>query len=137
MRENYGVASVSLREIRRFNIFFDFFVDYLKNKSIYKNNYQKTYDLLLSTLNLTLFLCYYLRIAEKNIRQELNNKLSEFFPDKEFLIIPNKEMTYISEQFIIDTEKGIALNRSLKENLFTSFVCIVNRIPLIIVGKPG
>ena len=51
--------------------------------------------------------------------------------------MPNKEVSYIAEQFNIDTEKGIALNNSLKENLFTSFVCIVNRIPLIIVGKPG
>ena len=34
-------------------------------------------------------------------------------------------------------EKGIALNRALKENLFTIFVSIINRVPLIIVGKPG
>jgi hypothetical protein len=53
------------------------------------------------------------------------------------LEIPNREVLYIAEQFIIDVDKGIALNRSLIENLFTSFVCIVNRIPLIIVGKPG
>ena len=51
--------------------------------------------------------------------------------------MPEKEIDYITEQFNIDYEKGIALNRSLKENLFTSFVCIINRIPLIIVGKPG
>ena len=137
MREKYGVASVSLREIRRFNIFYKFFEDYLKNKSKYKSNYTQLYDLLLTSLNMTIFLCYYLKISEKDIRQELSDKLSQFFPDKEFLKIPNKEMTYISEQFIIDTDQGIALNRSLKENLFTSFSCIVNRIPLIIVGKPG
>ena len=137
LREKYGVASVSLREIRRFNIFYKFFEDYLKNKSINKSNYNQLYDLLLASLNMTIYLCYYLKISEKDIRQELSNKLSQFFQDKEFLKIPLKEMTYISEQFIIDTDQGIALNRSLKENLFTAFSCRVNRIPLIIVGKPG
>ena len=37
----------------------------------------------------------------------------------------------------IEKEKGIALNRALKENLFTCFICIDNNVPLIIVGKPG
>ena len=137
MRDKYGVASVSLREIRRFNIFFDFFSDYLKNKSIYKENYQQTYNLLLATLNMTIYLCYYLRIAEKDIRKEFNDKISQYFPDTKFLKIPNKEVKYISEQFIFNVDEGIALNNSLKESLFTAFVCVVNKIPLIIVGKPG
>ena len=32
---------------------------------------------------------------------------------------------------------GIAKNRALLENIFSLFVCIVNKIPLIICGKPG
>ena len=32
IRENNDVSSVSLREIRRFNIFFEFFYDYLRKK---------------------------------------------------------------------------------------------------------
>ena len=31
----------------------------------------------------------------------------------------------------IEKGKGIALNRALRENLFTCFVCIDNNIPLI------
>jgi len=137
IRENYDASSVSLREIRRFNIFFKFFLDYLKNKSQYKDYYVQTFDLLLGTLNITLYLCYYLRISDKKIREDLAKILDKYFEGKLFLEMPTREVTYIAEQFIIDYEKGIALNRSLKENLFTSFVCIVNRIPLIIVGKPG
>lgn len=34
-------------------------------------------------------------------------------------------------------EPGIALNEALSENLFLSVVCILNRIPLFLVGKPG
>ena len=32
---------------------------------------------------------------------------------------------------------GIALNTALKENIFTLLVCVVNKIPLLICGKPG
>ena len=137
IRKKYDASSVSLREIRRFNIFFKFFIDYLQKKSKYKNNYIKTYDLLLASLNITIYLCYYLRISDKKIREELSDLLFNYFDNKQFLETPNREVLYIAEQFVIDLDKGIALNRSLIENLFTSFVCIVNRIPLIIVGKPG
>ena len=137
IRENYDESSVSLREIRRFNIFYKFFLDYLKNKSLYKEYYSETFKLLIGALNITLYLCYYLRISDKKIRENLAEILDKYFDGKLFIEMPLREVTYISEQFIIDYEKGIALNRSLKENLFTSFICIVNRIPLIIVGKPG
>ena len=137
IRKQYDESSVSLREIRRFNIFYKFFLDYLKNKSLYKSYYGKTFDLLMGALNITLYLCYYLRISDKIIRENLAKILNKYFDGKLFIEMPLREVTYIAEQFIIDHEKGIALNRSLKENLFTSFICIVNRIPLIIVGKPG
>ncbi len=37
----------------------------------------------------------------------------------------------------INLEEGIALNQALLENLFCLFICICNKIPLFIVGKPG
>ena len=37
----------------------------------------------------------------------------------------------------IEKGKGIALNRALRENLFTCYICIENTVPLIIIGKPG
>ncbi|XP_067937583.1 E3 ubiquitin-protein ligase rnf213-alpha-like [Watersipora subatra] len=40
---------------------------------------------------------------------------------------------------VIDAEyhKNIAKNKALKENVFMMIVCIENRIPLFLVGKPG
>ena len=88
------------------------------------------YDLLKFCLNLSIYSCYYLGIGQNNEREKFSQKLSKIF-GYNFLDIPEKEVTYIAEQFIIDKNKGIILNKSLKENLFSSFICIVNKIPLI------
>ena len=34
-------------------------------------------------------------------------------------------------------EEDIALNENLKENLFVTVICILNRVPAFLVGKPG
>ena len=40
---------------------------------------------------------------------------------------------------VIDEEQhvNIASNKALKENIFMMIICIENRIPLFVVGKPG
>eukprot|EP01052_Picozoa_sp_SAG31_P003961 SAG31_NODE_158_length_21979_cov_6.851691_2_plen_3236_part_00 len=46
----------------------------------------------------------------------------------------------VSDWFITamgDLPAGIAPNQALKENVFMMVVCIMNKIPLIVVGKPG
>ena len=37
----------------------------------------------------------------------------------------------------VQVDDGIALNESLTTNLFVGLVCILNKLPLFIVGKPG
>ena len=37
----------------------------------------------------------------------------------------------------IEIDKGIGENKLLSENLFLLFVCLITKIPLIIIGKPG
>ena len=44
-------------------------------------------------------------------------------------------MEYLVNSFLIP--KGIAKNKALKENLFSALYCCMNKIPLIICGKPG
>ena len=126
MREKYDKSSVSLREIRRFGIFFEYFIKYFK-----RNNY----DSLKDSLNMTLYLCYYLRLNDKKYREELSFRLNKIFGD--FLKIPENEISLITKDMSIEKGGGIALNRALRENLFTCFICIENSVPLIIVGKPG
>ena len=127
IREIYDKSSVSLREIRRFGIFFEYFVKYFKGKG---------YDRMKFSLNMTLYLCYYLRINDKKCREELVQKLNKFYKIS-FLKLPGTETRKITREMVIEQNKGIALNRALRENLFTCFVCIDNTVPIIIVGKPG
>ena len=128
IREKYDQSSVSLREIRRFGIFFEYFIKYFDGSPNKKMKY---------SLNMTLYLCYYLRLNDKAYRKELAGKLKHFYPGSNFLKIPDIEIKKITKEMYIEKGAGIALNRALRENLFTCFTCIDNKIPLIIVGKPG
>ena len=84
---------------------------------------------------MTLYLCYYLRLNDKIYRYDLAKKLEIFFEKNSFLAFPEKEVEKFVENIFI--EKGIGLNSILKENLFASYICIENNVPLIISGKPG
>ena len=158
IREKNDVSSVSLREIRRFNIFYEFFIKYLKDKKEMSNNdslenkqfwskdpFYKNLDsfsLQIYSIILSVFVCYYLRITDTKIRDELKiklneilNKFDERFKEADFLNVPEKEESYVVEN--ITLEKGIAKNRALKDNIFSLFVTINNKVPIFIVGKPG
>ena len=157
IREFNDKSAVSLREIRRFNIFYEFFYEYLnKRKEIYaneKNNqfyeediefYNNLDDYLMQVygINLSIFVCYYLKITDKDQRNGLHQRLNEIFKkfdnsfeDKDFLDLPKKEELFIVNN--IKLNKGIAKNRALLENIFSIFVSINNKVPIFIVGKPG
>ena len=152
-REKNEISSVSLREIRRFNIFYEFFFEYLRQRkentdelmnSEEDNFYKECGYLTLHRYSIILgvFMCYYLRIVDNDTRKQFNeimNKemasLDPFLANKDFLEIPNREELYVLKN--MEIEKGIAQNRALLDNTFSLFVAINNKIPIFIVGKPG
>ena len=151
MKKNNDVSIVSLREVNRFNIFFQFFADYLyhrknPNKASFEENendiikYYKeknNLEILTAAVNLSLFICYYLRIPDKKSKEELCKELDakKYFNGGNFLQIPKMEQDYLLNNFEIPV--GIAKNKNLKENIFLLFFCIINKVPVIICGKPG
>ena len=157
IREFNDKSAVSLREIRRFNIFYEFFYDYLNKRKDFINNeksyqfnendkefYQNLDDFSLQVyaINLSVFVCYYLRITNKEYRKQLLDKMNKIlnnFNDTskkiDFLELPLKEEKFIVNNIKLD--KGIAKNRALLENIFSLFVAINNKVPIFIVGKPG
>jgi len=156
IRENNDESAVSLREIRRFNIFYKFFNSYLTSKKAYyiKENqidlyeedtslYKKLddYSTQIYSINLSIFICYYLKITIKEQRKEFEQKMNDIlkkynqFKLQSFLDLPFKEQKFIVNNIKLD--KGIAQNRALLENIFSLFVSINCKVPIFIVGKPG
>ena len=69
-----------------------------------------------SSLNMSLYFCYYLRLNNKNYRKELSSILTKFFKEINFEKFPENEINNIVEQMTLVKSKGIALNRALIEN---------------------
>ena len=149
IRTKNDVSSVSLREIRRFGIFYNFFVEYLRNKKkIFGNMRQNEYfekidefykdltdfEIYKYSINLSIYVCYYLRLTKKEFREEFSKIMFDIF-EFDFKKVPQKEQEYILDN--IEIKEGIAKNRALLENIFTLFVCVISKVPLFIVGKPG
>ena len=149
VRERNDVSSVSLREIRRFSIFYEFFVGYFRNnKKLFENidqkeNYEKidpfyknleNIDIYRHSIKLSIYLCYYMRLSNKKDRQDLASIMNKIFGEN-FEEIAQREQQFISNN--IEMKIGIAKNKALLENLFTLFVCVNSKVPLFIVGKPG
>ena len=95
IREIYDESSVSLREVRGFNIFFKYFANYLSKDSDFRNKYSSIKEKFIDSINLTTYLCYYLRLSEKDKRKELQNDLTKMF-GKDFLDVPMREESYIA-----------------------------------------
>ena len=142
IREKNEASSVSLREVRRFNIFFDFFYDYLNNKitnnsedesrsSFIEYNKRKILD---EVINLAIFICYNIRISDKDNRNEYLAIMEKTFQHP-FEEVPEREERYIVSH--IRLGPGIAKNKALLDNIFTLFVCINTQVPVFICGKPG
>ena len=152
IRKNSEISSVSLREIKRFKIFFEFFFEKIKDREEFKNpNYScikdnsifseitgpedKKEDLIvLKAANLGIFMCYYLRIMDPEKRAELA-KLNEDIFKFDFLEFPEKLQNELADSLKLDG--GIAKNRALLDNIFTLFVCLNNNVPIFICGKAG
>ena len=153
IRNKSEISAVSLREIRRFKIFFEFFYDKTKNREEFKNpdlskklkdqsifsetndNKEKIENLvILKAANISLFICYYIRLINQNKRKELA-KILEDILKFDFLEYPIKLENELADSLNLD--KGIAKNRALLDNIFTLFVCLNNKIPIFICGKAG
>ena len=127
IRNHNEISSVSLREIRRFNIFYEFFLKHLKTRKETDKFYHEFdyFTLQLYSVILGVFMCYYLRIVEYEIRQEfremMNKEIKKFnFNLKEFLNIPIIEENYIS-YFIF----FYLLSNCYPKNFFSNFLIII------------
>ena len=152
IRKNSEISAVSLREIRRFKIFFQFFFEItekrkefekpdfniIKDDSIFSkanNDEEKRENIIaLKAANVSLFMCFYIRIINPHKRKELAQLLENIIKF-DFLEYPLKLENELADSLNLD--KGIAKNKALLDNVFTLFVCLNNKIPVFICGKAG
>ena len=160
IKEKGDTSNVSLREIKYFVTFYQSFIKYYKflkelskkindkKQLIQCNNSMRTHLKEISpipdksfkenSINLSLYISYYLRLPIKELRKELCERLNkEHLFQYGFLDIPEKESKFLIDQIEINPQRGIAKNKALRENIFCEFFCLINKIPLIICGKPG
>ena len=142
IRQLEEASSVSLRDVDRFRMFFEWFSVNIQKREKIERKEKKKSDLENRCIILSIFMCYFLRLSTKNYRNDYIQMLSNVFKNHKLkLSVKDIEKVYESEQdeYLkrLNLPKGIARNNALRENIFAAFVCIINKVPMFICGKPG
>ncbi|CAF3233867.1 unnamed protein product [Rotaria sp. Silwood2] len=142
MRKIEDVSSVSLRDVTRFCRLYNWFHGSINIRST--NSSLPPLNVARRAAFAALFLCYYFRLPSVQFKyqyvdmleESLTKSFSLVLMEKRFLI---KQLEAEENELIDEMElpRGTAKNRALRENIFVLLVCIVNRIPVILCGKPG
>ena len=144
IKENYNKLYISLRDVARIIKFYEFFYNYLKMKKEKKiNNMNKgktfeynkftEFDFHIYSINLSIYICYYLKIPNKILRIKLNNELNKLFKYNDFLSFPKNEQNFIINN--MEIPKEIEINNNLLENIFSLFFAINTKTSIFIVDN--
>eukprot|EP00026_Physarum_polycephalum_P000019 Phypoly_transcript_00019.p1 GENE.Phypoly_transcript_00019~~Phypoly_transcript_00019.p1 ORF type:complete len:3090 (+),score=490.35 Phypoly_transcript_00019:142-9411(+) len=130
--------SVSMRDVKRCKTLILWFSTHLKTSADSETEVQK------KSIVLGLAHCYYCRLCTTEQRETYKEKITSVFrggPIDLILgantfenILHAEQMGYLSD---MELPEGIAPNTALLENVFVVLVCILNKIPVFVVGKPG
>ncbi|WAR10217.1 R213A-like protein [Mya arenaria] len=133
---------VSLRDVSRCKKLVQWFMSFLKRKHLLvpsRNERPRE----IRAFVLALGVCYHSRFVEKSARCQYRQRLGvcfakNMFPD--YLENDIHDIIKDEQQDILDRMElppGTAKNTALQENVFMIVVCILNKIPIFVVGKPG
>jgi hypothetical protein len=99
---------------------------------------------------LSLALVYYFRLSDRLDRQEFHRRLEckarKLCPTSDHGLTIEQQKRHIKHEEEVyansmdlkrGDDKNISMNEALRENVFLMTVCILNRIPVFVVGKPG
>ena len=146
IKDKFEISSISLRDIARCNKLYKFFHKYLKLRAKLSNTIKEEsqiisydqfteFDFHINAINLSVFICYYLRIPDKGIREELVESLNKVIPNEDFLKIPTIEENFIFNN--LEVPKGTLKSKELLENCFALFSAINSKTPIFIIDKSG
>jgi hypothetical protein len=101
---------------------------------------------MIKSIVLALAHCYLSRLPTAESRKKYRETMMDLFNRNETIMTFNGDLDSFSaivrmeEEDYLDRMKlppGTARNAALRENVFVMLVCILNRIPIFVVGKPG
>ena len=152
IREKNGKESVSLREIRKFFAIYKFiYFDFKRKQQCVLNidnnlsedeikldyNFYKTMEdeetIHKYSITVAIFICFYVRLNLKE-REEFEKQANTIFKTT-FIEYSKRLQDEIINNIVF--EKGIAPNNVLKLNLFITFIGILTKIAVFLVGPPG
>jgi hypothetical protein len=144
---------VSLRDVRRCILLVKWFTKMIKlrpdldetklsKKMKYIFREAQDHDVEDRSIILALAHSYQSRIPSSDKRKEYRLKLEKVYT-KHIKIITAGDLEVIiraeQEEYLarMDLPEGTARNTALRENVFVILVCILNKLPVFVVGKPG
>lgn len=144
---------VSLRDVHRCIVLMNWFHGILQEReklapakipTHIQGYYEQTRSISLEVRSVVLALahCYQSRLQTAKKRKEFCSEISNLIgiaePDFEAehfdAIVRVEQEEYLAR---MELPEGTAKNAALRENVFVILVCILNRIPVFVVGKPG
>ncbi|XP_052812387.1 uncharacterized protein LOC128239961 [Mya arenaria] len=131
-------CAVSLRDVYRCQTLVNWFRGFLKQKGSLRNTEIDTNAIILALAH-----CYHSRFTDKDDRKNYRRRLAVGFSKNEYQQYTETVISTVirTEQEDIlnrmDLPLGTAKNTALQENVFMIIVCILNKIPIFVVGKPG
>ncbi|KAK3603848.1 hypothetical protein CHS0354_042856 [Potamilus streckersoni] len=134
-------SAVSLRDVNRCKLLAKWFQNFMKKKKMHGSSQSK--DFLIRCMILALAHCYHCRFENALDRKRYRNGMADVFHCHEIEEYDeNKIQDIITEEQIdilnrMELQTGTAQNTALQENVFVILVCILNKIPIFVVGKPG
>ncbi|KAK3605798.1 hypothetical protein CHS0354_002411 [Potamilus streckersoni] len=138
---------VSLRDVRRCADLTIWFKEILnRKKKLKQTSHQQLYsnnEVEVRSIILALAHCYHCRLIDTKERKKYREALYQAFRDHHENEYKEKKLIHVireEQKDILDRMElpaGIAKNTALQENVFVILVCILNRIPVFVVGKPG
>ncbi|KAL3859950.1 hypothetical protein ACJMK2_010129 [Sinanodonta woodiana] len=134
-------SAVSLRDVNRCKLLARWFQKFMKKKTTHCLPQSK--DFQIRCMILALAHCYHCRFANALDREWYRNGMADVFychqiaeyDQNKIQNIITEEQTDILNRMELQT--GTAQNTALQENVFIILVCILNKIPIFVVGKPG
>ncbi|KAL4476127.1 hypothetical protein ABPG74_009860 [Tetrahymena malaccensis] len=135
IRQEMGYQSAcSLRDVSRFNKLLFWFV---KNLQTFQSFGLKILSITDYAICLSFYINYAVRLPLVEQRQKFLTDCSQKLEIKyDYMYkIMDDVLTYLTDQ--TEVPQGIVKNTALKSNIFTLFVCIMNKIPIVLIGPPG